>query len=646
MSHSRCGYPRRNSSPEQDTKNEPDSSTDGKNAVIARTLQARLALYQSATTRESSIVLLQQHAPLSVESQSVNDDPSGNALVSLETPGFPMSASVARALAVPITPGSVKRKRDILLAKELQDSYYYRHHDYESPRSGMQELSGGLAQRNRPPWNVVLPPLGIERGCPVQDMVATTNNKKEDTPTRKLQRKWPPLFQTNRGADIEKQYNVAAMQQTPEVAAVRQVKVLRSHFERSNEDGSTGAGPPLGLIVAQELYRSLVLAGKPTPETFAIGSGDVISVSPSATPRSVSVSVSVSASSLSLHGGSSSSSSSSSNSTTTAWHQENATRASVLPEVLRTASTSFQRGASSRESVPTTVQSDEDGPPSDTLQQEHGSIPPEPAVEVLCPDEDTPIQDLLPVQDHFADIVLPSGQKLPPPKGRQKHRRTNYRIRYEGPTLLRLEDVYGNLLEIPEVDERFTVAEPRDSMVLMPPRTWDRSHRAAAKRGKRTDLSGKGGMDLAPVRPGRRHFDSDCDSFGSNGPRDANSRCCSTNEHCEHCWEQQLKSGAVPGSSRIQWINRPDVWITPLKSFDAKCRWKVKRVWDVEDVDDEEEEYSVDHEDLMETIKSLLGVPEQFGQTSEEWDVKIDSDSPWEVDGTKDSPPWYGECFE
>jgi len=58
-------------------------------------------------------------------------------------------------------------------------------------------------------------------------------------------------------------------------------------------------------------------------------------------------------------------------------------------------------------------------------------------------------------------------------------------------------------------------------------------------------------------------------------------------------------------------MNRPDVWITPL-SGDAVSNavWKVKRVWAVDEINDDEEEHSVHNTQLFQKIKSLVGAPD------------------------------------
>jgi hypothetical protein len=76
-----------------------------------------------------------------------------------------------------------------------------------------------------------------------------------------------------------------------------------------------------------------------------------------------------------------------------------------------------------------------------------------------------------------------------------------------------------------------------------------------------------------------------------------------------------------------------------LTSDDGSCKWKVKRVWDVEDVDDKEPEYEIHQSDLMDSIRELLGVPEDFRTHSQEWDVEIEEIDPFHASEGTDGPP-------
>jgi hypothetical protein len=215
----------------------------------------------------------------------------------------------------------------------------------------------------------------------------------------------------------------------------------------------------------------------------------------------------------------------------------------------------------------------------------------------------------------FAEIILPSGQRLPPPKGRKKQRRTNYRISYQGPTLLRLVDVYGNLMEIPEVDNRFSTGLG-DERPLMKPlrRVGDRRSQDQSTTRSR-DVAA---TDPSPLCPTPRRWRDDVE---------------------EDVFVNKLADDHSMSDDEVFGGKRPDIWITPLKSFDGSRKWKVKRVWDVEDVDDKEPEYEVDHSNLMSSIRDLLGVPDDLDQTTQEWQVNIDESNPWDAAGEKDLPP-------
>ena len=244
----------------------------------------------------------------------------------------------------------------------------------------------------------------------------------------------------------------------------------------------------------------------------------------------------------------------------------------------------------------------------------------------LCSEEDDSAEPTMSESGHaFLDIVLPSGQRLPPPKGNQKNRRTNYRIQYQGPTLLRLEDVYGNLMDIPEIDERFA-SGPNDGGPLSMPRRSPAGYDDGLPTQRHS--GSEGSRDFAPKCPRRPRYEDEDESL------------CSVDEADDQDdGEGSLAQGELVGNSSSRNGNRPDVWITPLRSSDGARRWKVKRVWDIEDVDDEEPEYLVEHSDLMTSVRDLLGVPNDLGGTSQEWQISIDESNPWDNAAKNDSPP-------
>jgi hypothetical protein len=176
-------------------------------------------------------------------------------------------------------------------------------------------------------------------------------------------------------------------------------------------------------------------------------------------------------------------------------------------------------------------------------------------------------------------IVLPRGQKLPPPKGRKKGRRTNYQIQYDGPTLLRVHDMF----DIPEEDNRFQSGNVNDG--------------AMARPSRRTS-----GKDAMPSRP-RRSYDDDYESdeepaAGMVGNEDI------TDDH-----------GIIETQESKGKSNRPDVWVTPFKieKREDKLIWKIRRVWDEEVFNEKEEEHAVDDGELLLTVRELFGVPPELG---------------------------------
>ncbi|KAG7338043.1 hypothetical protein IV203_006736 [Nitzschia inconspicua] len=214
-----------------------------------------------------------------------------------------------------------------------------------------------------------------------------------------------------------------------------------------------------------------------------------------------------------------------------------------------------------------------------------------------------------PAEGDFPKIVLPSGQRLPPPKGRTRtRRRANYRIRYRGPTLLRLEDVYGKLLDIPEVDQRFSSEYCDEGPLKKPMRSCGVLHPLQARRRSRDD---RGSDFVRSCSTPRQHYDDNS--------------CVDTNTEKDK--EDELVGDSM-SEEEMYSINQPDVWIAPLKSLDGSRKWKVKRVWDVDDVDADELEYEVEYSDLMFSIRDLLGVPNDLG-----------GGNPWDTSADKDMPP-------
>lgn len=525
---------------------------------------------------------------------------STNALPnSMDEPNH-LPLSSIRALSVPITPGSVKSKRD-WITRNSPDSSSSQSNRPRSPNNDTTTAPGQVLRD----WTLI-PPFNAHGEAPPMgdndirydnvDEVATPRALVEQPPTTKgktlTRDKWPPQPKTRSGSNSQSAKHVAKIQVS------HKVKLLRSNFEKF--EGSHRNGTPGAFRVAQEMYETLALPksvhhdnkGNATRTTTGQSQLHVDCL-----PRSVHNAVPVSS------------------------KQGQAKHNDLLHNALE-AATDLSLVA---DKVPPPPSMQSVSLSNGTLSQDQTSHDPnmkEPSTTnarhsiVNTSDDTAPIHNTLPPQGHFANFVLPSGQKLPPPKGR-KNRRTNYRIRYAGPTSLRLQDVYGHLYEIPEVDDRFIV-EPKDSMVAMPQRKGESPYLNDTR--KRPDIASAVAGDVAPKRPGRNMDDSDSMALYSS---------CASNKVDPDGTGSPDQDRRTSNLHRVRGLNRPNVWITPIKAEASQRQWKVKRVWDVEVVDDEEVEHCVDHENLMDKIRLLFGVPQHFGKIPEELDID------------KVAKPWY-----
>lgn len=520
------------------------------------------------------------------------------------TNSLPLSS--IRALSVPITPGIVKSKRDWITKNSPEASLIPLSHT-KSPGNGTISAPGQVLHD----WTMIPPfhshsepPATRDDGAPKnqdheelvieQSLVHQPSPQKRKSLTRD---RWPPRPKTRNASDSQ-----SASKPTAKVQVSEKVKMLRSNFEKF--EGSDGNGTPWAFRVAQEMYETLANQKSPSKtENKDNATGTYMRRSEEG----------LSCNSQSLYD--------SMNGPQQTKHTE------LIRKALQTA-TDLPVG-SDKGIPPPSIQSDS---MSNGTQRHHRfsrnletAVPTAFHSQTETVKEVASAQDTLPPKGHLANIVLPSGQKLPPPKRRQ-HRRTNYRIGYDGPTLLRLQDVYRQLYEIPEVDDRF-VAEPKDCMAAMPQRKGDSPY--SSERRKRPDIAGGVAGDVAPKRPGRNMVDSDTDSIVSS--------FSSSDWNKEDFDERQSKDRAPEPSSlhRVRGLNRPNVWITPIKvGTTTQRRWKVKRVWDVEVVDDKEVEHCVEHENLMDKLRLLFGVPHHLHKMSDKLDGSFDSESlatPWYI---------------
>lgn len=196
-----------------------------------------------------------------------------------------------------------------------------------------------------------------------------------------------------------------------------------------------------------------------------------------------------------------------------------------------------------------------------------------------------------------APAPTPTDKEPQPQSGQTQHRRTNYRVRYDGPTLLCLEDVRA----LPESSQ-----EGPCERQSRPSRLPELSRHLLAHAE-----DGNNRLEVEESMLPRNDDDDDnCDGFNTNGD--------------------------THGSPEKK---RPDVWMTPLKSRDGSRKWKVKRVWDVEDVDEDEPEYEIDHADLTLSVRDLLGVPDDHSNTSSVRCVSFQDSNKWDVTTNRDAPP-------
>jgi hypothetical protein len=289
----------------------------------------------------------------------------------------------------------------------------------------------------------------------------------------------------------------------------------------------------------------------------------------------------------------------------------------------------------------------------------------------------------------LVDFTLPSGQKLPKgsakiygKKRRKKRRRTNYRIRYDGPTSLRLEDIYGNLMAVPEDEfsdegsldgkDRFRIRDDSnkkaDAGIAAPPSrpkrcphtptgmerkalerspsgeseaSADQAPMRPGRRGSRGRIdmkaSSSSSIDSAPSMPGRHRYRGDDSSDPEEGNFIEDSKFELDELYVDNSedYEETSEVGYFEETNdphRLQG-HRPDIWVTPMPSAlpETAPSWKVKRVWNVKEVDEQEYEHNVKNEDLFSTVKSLLGAEDAKGSNSAPASEAAAKGTPWHL---------------
>jgi hypothetical protein len=192
----------------------------------------------------------------------------------------------------------------------------------------------------------------------------------------------------------------------------------------------------------------------------------------------------------------------------------------------------------------------------------------------------------------LADLSLsPAGQSLPQPAG---CRRISYRIRYE--TAMKRD--------------RFTAESALELQQQGGKRIGGRGiHGSNQSNSWMTcsDDSNIGGVQQDSSQLSSRHRRS------SNPENRTNNWTDETNDDDDDD-DDDDDTQEVDRTRGCRGYARPDVWITTINSKDGSRKWIAKRVWGIEEKDNEEIEYEVDHSRLMDGVRDLLCVPEDLGE--------------------------------
>ncbi len=189
------------------------------------------------------------------------------------------------------------------------------------------------------------------------------------------------------------------------------------------------------------------------------------------------------------------------------------------------------------------------------------------------------------------------------PQKEKPTRNASMKIRWNGPTYYNIHghplymdelfyDDNGNELSFaPLIENRFLDGKTSDdSRPSMPQRA-------------RSDSNDQCHNDTTPKPPARTPLDDDVDDWSE---------------------EENIDNGNK--------YKQPDVWATPTTNNDetivSRKRWKVKRVWYVDEIDEQEKEHEVESSDLMNKVKELLGVPTASSTAEAEYDAAA---SNWKV---------------
>ncbi|CAJ1930797.1 unnamed protein product [Cylindrotheca closterium] len=178
-------------------------------------------------------------------------------------------------------------------------------------------------------------------------------------------------------------------------------------------------------------------------------------------------------------------------------------------------------------------------------------------------------------------LILPNGQKLPSAK-RKKGRRTNYQLRYDGPSMLRVTELFS----IPEEDRRFNETKVVDKSMM--PRPVRRGS------GRKSAFGTSGEHDAMPEKPSRSRSNDDLDFMLEDGASAGD----------------DLKGSSHGDDEGAGSVKRPQLLMTPNNGRPQSFKWLVRRVWDDDEFDEKEDEYSVADKELTSKVRELFGVPD------------------------------------
>ena len=207
-----------------------------------------------------------------------------------------------------------------------------------------------------------------------------------------------------------------------------------------------------------------------------------------------------------------------------------------------------------------------------------------------------------PIESELNPCRFSSSGEFLPPQFPGSRRKASVQIRWGGETLYTLEEYFETGVELPFIP-------------LLKDRFESDSCGKLLTRPKRS-------KDTLPLRP---------------------SRCLSMDKYWSDDEDHEVGEDELENSSSLDQCS-PVVWITTMDGTDlSDKKWRLKRVWNIPEMDEFESEHSADDEGLRQLLKSLLGVPagESLDQvepglipnSNAKWKFK----KVWDVDGEIES---------